>query len=64
MYHHGLVKIILEAHLEGFEDNLEIFLIKIHFKEIEQEEPSSSKVKRSKRKLYKNPTNNPLLQPE
>jgi len=64
MYHHGLVKMLIEAHLEKLEDNWESFIIRNNFKEIEQEEPSSSKVKRSRRKLSENPVGNPLPQPE
>lgn len=43
---------------------MESFLIRNHFKEIEQEERSSSKVKRRRWKMSKNPIENTLPQPE
>jgi len=41
---------LIEAHLENLGDNWDNFLIRNHFKEVEQGEPSSNKIRRSKRK--------------
>lgn len=48
--YHGLVKILIEAHLRNTGDNWEDFLVRNHFKEEEMEEPSD-KTKKSIRKL-------------
>ena len=49
MYHHCLIKILVEFHLKNLGDNWEIFLVRNHFKEDNQEQPSSSKVKRGRK---------------
>jgi len=33
MYHHGLIKILIEFHLESIGDNWENFLVRNHFEE-------------------------------
>jgi len=33
MYHHGLITMLIEAHLESKVDEWESFLVKNHFKE-------------------------------
>lgn len=38
LYHHGLVKILIEAHLNIKGDNWEDFLVQNHFKKVEQDE--------------------------
>ena len=43
MYHHGLVKILVEFHLRSTGDDWESFLIRNHFKEKSPEKPSSSR---------------------
>lgn len=57
LYHHGLVKILIEAHLRNIGHNWEDFLIKNHFKEAEKEEPSG-KTRKSRRKFPSNPKEN------
>lgn len=50
LYHHGLLKILIEAHLRNIRDNWEDFFKRNHFKETEIEE-LSGKTKKSKRKM-------------
>ena len=57
LYHHGLVKILIEAHLKRKGDNWEDFMIRNHFNKVEKYEPSSKKMKR-RRKLPSNPKKN------
>ena len=45
VYHQGLVKILIEFHLEILGDTWEKLLIRNHFQERDQEQPSSSKEK-------------------
>lgn len=45
---------LIEAHLKNIGDDWESFLVRNHFKEVEQEEPNR-KTKRSRRKLSLNP---------
>jgi len=42
MYHHGLIKILIEFYIERRGDNWDIFLVGNHFKEEDQESPSSN----------------------
>ena len=50
MYHHRLVKFLIEFHLESLGNTWENFLIQKHFQEGDQEKPSSSKEKKRKKK--------------
>lgn len=50
MYHHGLVKILLEFHLQSIGNDWESFLIRNHFKEKSPEKPSSSKILRGRKR--------------
>lgn len=63
MCHHGLIKMLIESHLKSIGDDWESFIITNHFKEVEQEE-SSNKIKRSRRKLSLNPKDDLPLQQE
>lgn len=52
MYHHGLIKILVEFHLQTIGDNWEIFLVINHFDERALEQPRSSRnLRGSKRKM-------------
>lgn len=54
MHHHGLVKILIEAHLRNKGDNWENYLVQNHFNEVDQDEPNS-KIRRSRRNFPSNP---------
>jgi len=54
---------LFEAHLKNIGDDWESFLVKNHFKEVEQEEPNN-KIKKSRRRLSINPNNDLLPQQE
>ena len=56
MYHHGLIKILVEFHLKNVGDNWEIFLVRNHFKEDNQEQPSRNKVKKGRKRKNEGPT--------
>ena len=49
MYHHGLIKILIEFHLKIIGDTWENFLIRNHFQEA-PESPKEDNVRRSRRK--------------
>lgn len=61
LYHHGLVKFLIESHMERKGDKWEDSLIRNHFKEVGQEEPSN-KTRKSRRKLPSNPKENSPVQ--
>lgn len=63
MYHHGLIKMLIEAHLKSIGDDWESFIVRNHFKEVQQEEPIC-KIKRSRRKFSLNPKDDLPLQQE
>ena len=50
MYHHGLIKILIEFHLKSIGESWEIFLIRNHFQEEAQEKPKDDKTKISRRR--------------
>jgi len=50
MYHHGLVKILVEFHLQSIGDDWECFLIRNHFEEKSPEKPSSNKILRGRKR--------------
>jgi len=54
MYHHNLIKILIEFHLERLGDNCDSFLVRNNFKEEDQESPSSSKEKRGRKRISEN----------
>jgi len=60
MYHHGLIKMLIEAHLKTIGYDWESFLVKNHIKE---EEPNN-KIKRIRINLYLNPKDDLPLQQE
>lgn len=61
MYHHRLIKIIIQFHLNGLGHAWENFLLRIHFKEEEEEEQvSSSKGKIGRKRVYESPIKNYL----
>lgn len=63
-YHHGLIKILIEFHLERLGDNWDSFLVRNHFKEEDQESPNSSKAKIGRNRIFENPIKNiPQQQP-
>jgi len=49
MYHHGLVKILVEYHLKGIGDTWEKFLIRNHFQDA-PESPEKDNIRKSRRK--------------
>ena len=49
MYHHGLIKILVEFHLKSVGDTWENFLIRNHFHEAPKS-PKEDNVRRSRRK--------------
>jgi len=49
MYHHGLVKILVEFHLQSTGDEWESFLIRNHFEERSPEKPVSSRTLRGRK---------------
>lgn len=55
MYHHGLVKILVEFHLKNMGDNWESSLVRYHFKEDNQEQPSSGKAKTGRKRKIEEP---------
>lgn len=63
MYHHGLIKLLIEAHLKNTGDDWESFLVRNHFKEVEHDEPNT-KIKRSRRNLSLKPKDDLPLQQE
>jgi len=54
MYHHGLVKILVEFHLQNIGDNWESFLVRNHFQEETHGQPNSSKPKRGRKIKFDN----------
>lgn len=46
MYHHGLIRILIEFQLKGLRDDWENLLLRNRFKEEEEEQANSSKGKR------------------
>ena len=56
LYHHGLVKILIESYLKNIGDNWENFLIRSHFKEAKQGE--TSKTRKNRRKFPLIPKDN------
>ena len=50
MYHHGLVKILVEFHLRSTRDDWESFLIRNNFEEKSPEKPSSSRILRGRKR--------------
>ena len=55
MYHHDLIKILIEFHLEILGDNWDSFLVINHFKEEDKEPLRSSKEKRGRKRISENP---------
>lgn len=49
MYHHNLIKKLIEFHLERLGDNWDSFLVKNHFNEEDQESPNNNKEKQEGR---------------
>lgn len=49
MYRHGIVKILVEFHLQNIGDNWEGFLVRNHFQEDTHEQPNSSRTKRGRK---------------
>lgn len=58
MYNHGLIKILIEFHLERLGDNWDSFLVRNHFKEEDQEPLSKNKEKRGRKRIFENPIKN------
>ena len=50
LYHHGLVKILIEHHLRKMGDNWEEFLVRNHFEEPKESPPESKPTRRSRRR--------------
>jgi len=50
MYHHDLVKILVEFHLQSIGDDWESFLIRNHIEEKSPEKPSSSRALRGRKR--------------
>ena len=50
MYHHGLVKILLEFHLQSIGDNWESFLVRNHFEEKSPEKQSSRRTLKGRKR--------------
>ena len=50
MYHLGLVKILVEFHIQSIRDTWESFLVRNHFEEVTNEQPASSRTQK-KRKI-------------
>ena len=50
MYHHGLVNILVEFHLQSVGDNWESFLVRNHFEEKALEHPNNSRTLRGKKR--------------
>ena len=55
LYHHGIIKILIEAHLESKRDNWHKFPVHNHFVEVQKEE-TSIKIKRSRRRSISTPS--------
>lgn len=50
MYHHGLIKKLVEFHLRSIGDNLESFLVRNHFEERSLEQASSSRTLKGRKR--------------
>jgi len=50
MYRHGLVKILVEFHLQSVGDDWENFLVRNHFKEKSLQQPNNSRTLRGKKR--------------
>ena len=50
LYHHGLVKVLIEFHLKKIGDNWEEFLLRNHFQELEETSSKEETVRRRKRR--------------
>lgn len=50
MYHHGLIKILVEFHLQSIGDNLENFLVRNNFEEKAPKQPSSIGILRGRKR--------------
>lgn len=50
VYHHGLVNILTECHLQSIGDNWENFLVRNHFEEKTLEQPSGSRTLRGRKR--------------
>ena len=50
LYHHGLVKILIEHHLRKMGDNWEEFLVRNHFEEPKKSPPERKPTRRSRRR--------------
>ena len=50
LHHHGLIKILIEFHLESIGDNWEEFLVRNHFQEHAETPPKEENVRTSRRR--------------
>ena len=64
MYQHGLVKILVESHLQNIGDNWESFLVRNHFQEETHGQLNRSKPKRGRKRKINNTQEQELQRPQ